>query len=96
MGDEFRHFSHLSVRRNILGVPSLCYPLLQKFPFLLIQTLPNDCSHIDDVHLLYCARFINLFLFLTVVEPRHFFPSEMPTVDCIAKFRCYLISFLFI
>ena len=34
--------------------------------------------------------------FLTGVEFRHFFPSEMLTVDYIAKFGCNLISFLFI
>ena len=53
--------------------------------------LPYDCSHIEDVHLLYCARFINFNSFLI-----DFFPSEMLTVDYIAKFGCNLISFLFI
>ena len=50
-----------------------------------------DCSHIEDVHLLYCACFINFISFLI-----DFFPSEMLTVDYIAKFGCNLISFLFI
>ena len=37
-----------------------------------IQTLPNDCSHIEDVHLLFCACFI-FFPFLRGVELGHFF-----------------------
>ena len=28
-----------------------------------IQTLPNECSHIEDVHLLFCACFI-IFIFI--------------------------------
>ena len=49
-----------------------------KLSFLFIKTLPNDCSHIEDVHLLFCARFIFFFFsFLRGVELRHFFPSEM-------------------
>ena len=59
--------------RNTLGVPSLCNLQLQKFSFLFIQTLPNDCIHIEDVHLLFCARFIFFFSFLRGVELRHFF-----------------------
>ena len=42
-----------------------------KFLFLFIQTLPNDCSHIEDVNLLFCARFIIFFHFLRGVELRH-------------------------
>ena len=42
-----------------------------------IQTLPNYWSHIEDMHLLFCACFINFFSFLRGVELRHFFPSEM-------------------
>ena len=48
----------------------------QQSSFLYIQTLHNDCSHIEDVHLLFCARFINIFAILTDVELRHF-PSKM-------------------
>ena len=44
------------------GVPSLCNLLLQKFSFLFIQTLQNDCSYIEDVHLLFCAHFIFFLL----------------------------------
>ena len=57
-------FVHLSVRpsvRNTFGVPSLCNLLLQQFSFLYVQTLPNDCSYIEDVHLLFCAHLINIF-----------------------------------
>ena len=72
-GDELRHL----VVRNTLGVPSLCNLLLQKFLFLFIQTLPNDCSHIEDVHLLFCACFIISFLFLRGVELKTFFTSKM-------------------
>ena len=34
------------------------------FSFLYIQTLYNDLSHIEDVHFLFCAPFINMFSFL--------------------------------
>ena len=37
-----------------------------------VQTLQNDCSHIEDMHLLFCAPLINIFLFLTGVELRLF------------------------
>ena len=34
--------------------------------------LHNNCSHIEDVHLLFCAHFPTFFSFWTVVELRHF------------------------
>ena len=37
-----------------------------------VQTLQNYCSHIEDVHLLFCAPSINISLFLTGVELRLF------------------------
>ena len=43
---------------NAKGVPSLCNLNLQQFSILYIHTLHNDCSHIEDVHLLFCAHFI--------------------------------------
>ena len=55
---------HLSVRpsvRNSFWVPSLCNLYLQKFSFLFIQTFYNDCSHIEDVHILFCAHFTTFF-----------------------------------
>ena len=68
MGVELKTFfmSFSLSARNILGVP-------RKFSFLFIQTLPKDCSHIEVVHLLFCARFITFFLFFRGVELRHFF-----------------------
>ena len=62
---------HLSVR-NTFGVPSLCNLLLQIFLFLSIQTYHNDCSHIEDVHLLFCAHFMNISSFLRGIKVRHF------------------------
>ena len=59
--------------RNAKGVPSLCNLKLQGVFNPLNQTLHNDCSHIEDVHLLFCARFIVFFHFLTGFELRHFF-----------------------
>ena len=41
------------------------------FLFFFIQTLPNGVSHIEDVHLLFCAYFINFYSFLGGVELRH-------------------------
>ena len=38
------------------------------FSFFYIQTLYNDFSHIEVVHLLFCAHFINVFLFLGVLN----------------------------
>ena len=29
--------------------------------FIDIQTLHNDCSHIEDVYLIFCAPFVNIF-----------------------------------
>ena len=63
---------HPSVR-NTFGVPSLCNLYLQQFSFLYIQTLSNDCSYIEDVHLLFCSHLINIFSFLRVLNLRHFF-----------------------
>ena len=61
--------------RNAKEVPSLCNLLLQQYSLLYIQTLHNDCSHIEDVHFSFCAHLINIFPLLTDVELRHFFPS---------------------
>ena len=61
--------------RNAKGVPSLCNLKLEQYSILYIQTLHNDCSHIEDVHLPICAHFIIFFTFLTGVELRRFFHS---------------------
>ena len=37
-----------------------------------IQTLHNDCSHIEDMYPLFCAHFMNIFSFFRDVELRHF------------------------
>ena len=58
---------------NAKGVPSLCNLKLQQYSILYIQTLHNDCSHIEDVHLLFCASFLIFLTFLTGVELRRFF-----------------------
>ena len=58
---------------NAKGVPSLFNLKLQQYSFLYIQSLHNDCSHIEDVHLPFCAHLINIFLFLTGDELRYFF-----------------------
>ena len=47
--------------KSTFGMPSLCNLKLQKFSFHSIQTLLNDCPHIEDVHLLFCAHFMNIF-----------------------------------
>ena len=54
----------------------LCNLLLQQFKFLYIQPLPNNCSHMEEVHLHFCAHLINIFLFFTGVELRHFFHQK--------------------
>ena len=33
-----------------------------------IQTLRNDCSHIENAHLLFCAHFKNIYLDFRGVE----------------------------
>ena len=71
-----RQSVRLSVHPQHFRVPSLCNPSLQKFSFFFIQTLPNDCSHIEDVHLLFCARFIIFFSYFRGVELRHFFHPQ--------------------
>ena len=40
------------------------------------QTLHNDYSHIEDVHLLFCAHLINIFTFFMGGELRHFFHTK--------------------
>ena len=72
---------------NAKGVPSLCNLKLQQYSILYVQTLHNDCSHIEDVHLLFCAHLINIFLFLTGVELRHFFLPRC-LVGCLVCVIC--------
>ena len=46
----------------------LIFMKLQQYSFLYIQTLHTDCSHIEDVHLLFCARFIFFLIFWRVLN----------------------------
>ena len=66
-----------------------------EFLFNFIQTLPKGCSHIEDVHRLFCACFI-IFSHFGRVLKLDIFPSEMLTEDYIEQFGCNLIPFLFI
>ena len=56
-GVELRHF----FLPKCLGAPSVCNLELQKYSFLYIQTLHNDCSHIEDVHRLFNAHLTDIF-----------------------------------
>ena len=60
--------------KNALMVSGLCNLLLQKLSFFYIQILHNDCSHIEDVHLLFWAHLINIsyFVFWGIVELIYF------------------------
>ena len=63
------------------------------FLFLYIQTLPNGCSYIEDMHLPFCAHLINIFSILfTGVELRHFSPSEIRR-GCVVCVICDSNSF---
>ena len=59
---------------------------------LYIQTLRNDCSHIDNVHQSFCAHLINIFLFLGLLNLDIFFPSEMLR-GCLVCVICNSSSF---
>ena len=60
---------HSSVKLYGYQVCVICNSKM--FSFLFIQTLPNESSHIAEVHLLFCARFI-FFLIFDEVELRLF------------------------
>ena len=49
---------------------------LQQFLLLYIQTLHNDCSHIEDVCLSFCANMIIFYYILKAFELRYF-PFEI-------------------
>ena len=44
----------------------------ESFHSFIFKTLYNDCSHIEDVHHLFCAHFMNIFSLFGGVELRHF------------------------
>ena len=52
---------------------SKCNLELQEYSFLYILTLHNDCSHSEDVHLLFYAQFAIFFFIFCGLELRHFF-----------------------
>ena len=60
---------------TVCGV-CLCNLLLQRFSFLYIQALYNDCSHIEDMHLLFCTHFMNISFIFRGVE-RDIFSVQM-------------------
>ena len=62
--------------------------MTRKVFILFIQTLLNDCSHIEDVHLLFCACFIIFFHVLTGVELRHFFHPQCLGARCLVCVIC--------
>ena len=63
------------VERLFLAVPRGCLQfVIVVFPdHTHLLFLHNDCSHIEDVHLLFFAHFMIFFSFLRCVELRHFF-----------------------
>ena len=67
-GVELRHFFPF----KMLMVSGLCNLYCQHFPFLHIQTLHIDCSHIEDVQLPFSAHLIDIFSLLRGVELRTF------------------------
>ena len=81
--------------RNTFGVPSLCNLQLQKFSFLFIQTLYNDCSHIEDVHHLLCAHFMNFFSLMPGGELRHFNVKNALCLVCVFCNSKKFLSFIF-
>ena len=62
---------HPSVLPQLYGMSTLC----NVTPKVFIQALHNDCSHIEDVHLLFCAHIMNIFSSFRGVELRYF-PSH--------------------
>ena len=69
-GVELRYFFPSEMLRECL-VCVICNS--NSIHFFYIQTLHNDCSHIENVHLLFYAHFIDIyFSFLWGLELRHF------------------------
>ena len=76
-------------------VSGLCKLHLEQFTFLYIQTLHNDCLHIEDVPLQFCAHLINIFSILMGVELRHIFHLKMHR-GCLVCVICNLLTVLFL
>ena len=77
-------------------MPSLCNLYLQQYSLLYIQTLHDDCLHIEDVHLLFCARFNFFLTFLTGVELRRFFLPRSLGVPSLCNLYLQQYSILYI
>ena len=66
-GVEPRHFFHrqcLGGAKYVICNSNSIHSFIFKLCIMIVHT--------EDVHLLYCTRFINFFSFLTGVELRHF------------------------
>ena len=81
---------------NAKGVPSLCNLKRKQYSILYIQTLHDDCSHIEDVHLLFCAHFNFFLTFLTGVELRGFFLPRCLGVPSLCNLYLQQYSILYI
>ena len=57
--------------------------MLQQFSFLYIQTLHYDCSHIEVVHLLFCAHLIIILGVLKLDIIR-----STPLLECLHQVIC--------
>ena len=51
------------------------------FPY--IQTLHIDCAHIEYVHILFCAQFMNIFSFLGLLDLKFFQYVQKFIVRCV-------------
>ena len=87
-GVELRHFFHL----DCLGVSGLCNLQLNQFLFLYIQTLHNDCSHIEDVHLIFCAHLVFYYILGLFVCLLFFALRPMSTAMVIAGRSVHLTT----
>ena len=95
---NFDIFFCLSTCPDTIRAPSLWNLWLQKFSFLYIQTLCNDCSHI--VHHTFCAHFMDISSFMGVlnldifsVHPQHFGVLSLVCVFCISKsFHSFILQ----
>ena len=77
-------------------MPSLCNLFLQQYSLHYLQTLHNDCSHIEDMHLPFSAHLINMFAFLTGVELRQFLLPSCLGVLSLCNLKLQQFSFLYI
>ena len=63
------------------------------FSFLYIQTLPNNCSHIEDVYLLFCAHMKLFYFIFRSVEQRDIITStpslHYSYVICVRRFGSF-------